>query len=133
MQASSPELTKILEASTFRVMPGVYKYVKAKVRPSSGDHFAIVEDRDEITVVTKQPEKVEAFETNPSDYVLVETGVSVPFYSVGYLAAIGQAIAARQMNLLFISTFSKDYFLVLKSKTEEAVEVLKELGLKAKE
>lgn len=132
MQAKGKDLEKILSETTYEVLPGLYKYAQLKELPSDSNHFAIVQDADEVTVVTNKPEALRGGVIHPSDYALVATNVSVPFYSVGYLAAISDAVASKGMNILILSTFSKDYFLVKHEELDKAQEAIQGLGLTRK-
>ena len=54
--------------------------------------------------------------------------MALPFYAVGFLAKIAKAIAAKNLNILIVSTFSKDYLLIREEKYKTAVKALKETG-----
>lgn len=128
---TSTELQKILDSTTFRIIPGTFVYAKTKTVPT-GKHFMISQDDDEVTVITtleKLP-GLDLLERNKDDYLLIEMKISVPFYSVGFWSTITSAIASRQANILAVSTYSKDYALVRVEHREVAREALKELGLK---
>ena len=128
------ELRKIIENSTFEVVGGVYVYAKVKESPKSGEHFAIIKDRDEITVVTekKNLESLDLIGKNEKNYCLIALNVSVPFYSVGFLAAVSNAIASAGMNILILSTYSKDYILVKYEDKSKATVALSKLGLSSR-
>ena len=69
---------------------------------------------------------------NKDIYTLIALNVSIPFYSVGFLAAVSGAIAEKGLNILIVSTFSKDYILIKKSSEKIAVDALLELGFRNK-
>ena len=94
----------------------------------------VSKDRDEITIVTKKEnlKRLSMIEKNKDDYHLIALNVSVPFYCVGFLAAITKAIAKEGMDVLVISTYSKDYILVKHGCLDKAITVLKKLGFKQK-
>ncbi len=124
----------MIAQSTFAIMPGVYVYAKLKsYPPNAGEHFMVTRDADEITVVTTS-EKLPFFadddflERNRDDYLLISLNVSVPFYSVGFLATVGDAFARAGLNILFVSTYSKDYMMVRADLRERAREILLQLG-----
>ena len=100
------ELVKIIENSSFEVNDGVYIYTKVKSFPE-GDHFMVTKDRDEITVVTLEDKvaELDLIERNKESYKLISLNVSVPFYSVGFLAAVSNAVAKEGINILIISTY----------------------------
>jgi hypothetical protein len=126
------ELKKIIQQSSFEVMDGNFVYAKAAAYPGGEDHFMVAKDKDEITVVTKEENagRLNLIEKNKEIYALIALHVSVPFYSVGFLAAVSKAIADRGVNILIISTYSKDYVLVKKAELETAKIALREAGFK---
>ncbi len=128
----NPELKKIIESSSFIVHEGTFIYSKVRKIPTSDAHFLVSKDAEEITVVTKEEylSDLDIIERNKDDYTLIELKVSVPFYAVGFLAAVSSAIAGGGMNVLIVSTYSKDYLMVRVEHKEKAVQTLIELGFK---
>lgn len=128
------DITKIIKESTFEIQAGRYIYAKVVNFPAPENHFMVSKDVDEITVVTKEENlnKLNLIEKNKDFYTLISLNVSIPFYSVGFLATVSSAIAKSGMNILIISTYSKDYILVREDCTEKAKNVLLELGFKEK-
>jgi hypothetical protein len=126
------DLKKIIESSSFALHEGRYIYAKVKTAPPIDDHFMVSKDKDEITVVTKEENlgSLDLIEKNKDFYQLVELKVSVPFYSVGFLAAVANIIAERGMNILIISTYSKDYIMVRVEFIEKVQQALLDLGFK---
>lgn len=126
------DLKKIIESSSFVLHDGRFIYAKVKTAPPIDEHFMVSKDQDEITVVTKEEnlEKLDLIEKNKDYYQLVELKVSVPFYSVGFLATVANIIAERGMNILIISTYSKDYIMVRVEFIEKAQQALLDLGFK---
>lgn len=123
-------LTDVIKASTFSVIEGTYVYAKVATVPIIENHFIVTKDADEITVVTKVEnlKELDLIERNKEDYALIALNVSVPFYSVGFLAVVSNAIAEAGMNILIVSTYSKDYILVKEENSEKAKNVLIKLG-----
>lgn len=126
------DLKKILNKSTFTLIDGVYIYTKVKSIPNGGNHFMMAKDKDEITIVTKLDNQkyLDLIERNKDDYNLISLNVTIPFYSIGFLATISNAIANQGMNILIISTYSKDYIMTNIKKYNECRNVLLKLGLK---
>ncbi len=124
-------LQQVLKDSTFQVIPGTWLYLKVRSAPP-GDHFMVTNDGDEVTVITEKGKEneLDIIERNKDDRALICLNVSVPFYSVGFLAAISSAIANADLNILIVSTYSKDYILVKSDSLEKAKKSLSELGLK---
>ena len=110
----------------------MYVYAKVKSIPEGKNHFMVSQDSDEITVVTREEnlKDLDLIERNKDNYSLIALNVSVPFYAVGFLATVSGAIAKAEMNILIISTYSKDYIMVRKDKLEQAKQVLLSLGFK---
>ena len=125
------DLEKIIKTSTFTIQSGKFVYVKVKSAPSINGHFLITQDVDEITVVTLEENisQLDVIEKNKDFYTLIALNVSIPFYAVGFLAVINDAIAKQGMNILIVSTYSKDYILVRADQIDKAEEALLELGL----
>ena len=125
-------IEEIIRKSTFIIHQGAYVYTKARIRPEKGKHFMVSEDESEITVVTKEENLrfVEVIERNKEAYALIALHPSKPFYSVGFLAAVGNALAKQKMDILLLSTYSKDYVLVRVQDLDAAKSALIKIGLK---
>lgn len=126
------EINKIIKESSFKIEKDRFVYVKVLDILSIENHFMITKDRDEITVVTKESNLLELNikERNKDYYKLIALNVSIPFYSVGFLSTVSGAIAKGGMNILIISTYSKDYIMIKEDKIKDAKSVLLELGFK---
>lgn len=124
------DLKKIIESSSFIVHEGRFIYAKVKTAHQIDKHFMVSKDADEITVVTKEENlsDIKLIEKNKDTYSLIELKVSVPFYSVGFLSTVSSAIAEKGMNILIVSTYSKDYILVRDEYKDKATQTLLELG-----
>lgn len=124
------EVGKIIKKSTFTIQKGRFIYAKVSKVPTMNNHFMIAKDDDEITVVTQEENlpELELIEKNKDFYSLIALNVFVPFYSVGFLATVSQVIAKEGMNILIVSTYSKDYILVKSDRREDAKSVLLKLG-----
>lgn len=127
------KLKQIIGQSTFTVIKGTYAYAKVSKVPISGKHFMISTDKDEITVVTDvhNLRYLNMLERNKEDYSLIALNISIPFYSVGLLATVSDSIAKENMNILIISTYSKDYIMIKKKHMDKATAVLESLGFKS--
>jgi hypothetical protein len=92
----------------------------------------VSKDSDEITVVTKEENlsKLDLIEKNKEFYLLIELRVSIPFYCVGFLAEVANIFSGKDMNILLISTYSKDYIMVRVEFIEKATQALLDLGFK---
>ena len=84
---------------------------------------------DEITVITAKEnlKELNALEI-VGDYKLIEFKPAVPFQTVGFLAKIAETIANEGMNILIVSTFSKDYIMIKEELCEKGISALKNIG-----
>lgn len=128
------KLEEIIRRSSFEVVEGAFIYAKVSAYPREDDHFMVLKDNDEITVVTKAENlgKLSLIEKNKEIYALIALHVSIPFYSVGFLAAVSRAIADQGVNILVVSTYSRDYVLIKQAELEKARSALKGLGFREK-
>jgi hypothetical protein len=126
----SNELQEIIKQSSFTVVDGQFVSVKVATAPNISNHFLVAQDNDEITVITRAEHlrELNLIERNKDEYALIALNVSVPFYSVGFLATVSSAIADAGMNLLLISTYSKDYLMIRADQCDTAKKVLLSLG-----
>jgi hypothetical protein len=103
-------------------------YVWARVR-DAGDatrHLLVARDEKEITVVTA-PENLaslEVIEVNRDRWRLLVIEPDTPFYCVGFIARFSEQFAAAGMDILVISTFSRDLFFVKEDERDRAVEIV---------
>jgi len=122
------ELSEIIKKSEAVMHKGRYAYLKAKEK-SEGKHFLISQDKDEITVVTEEKNINEIeYEDSVKWFKLIEIKVSTPFVAKGFLAKVTKTIADKDLNVLIVSTFSKDYILIREEAWETAINALKEAG-----
>jgi len=124
------EIEKIIKESTFKIEEGRFVYAKVSKAPSIENHFMVSKDADEITVVTREENlsELNLKERNKDFYRLIALNVLIPFYSIGFLATVSQAIAKEGMNILIVSTYSKDYILIKDDMIEKARLILLKLG-----
>lgn len=124
----SNQLKGLIAASKVIVRKGRYAYLKVGKKPAR-KYFLIAQDNDEVTVVAEEKDVMRLkYESSVKWFKLIEFRVAKPFVSTGFLAKIAQAITRRKMNLLIVSTFSKDYVLVREEKINDAVAALKKAG-----
>lgn len=123
------DLKEAIPKSIATVMKGTYVYVKTDVIEKPDIHFMVSKDKDEITVVTKK-ENIENLKVLElvGDYKLIEFKPAVPFQTVGFLAKIAEVIANQGMNILIVSTFSKDYIMIKEKLYEKGLQALKNIG-----
>lgn len=128
------KLQEIINNSNFEIISGSYIYVQVKSAPDITNHFMVSRDASEITVVTKKENlsSLDVIEKNKDYYSLISLNVSIPFYSVGFLATVSSTIAKEGMDILIISTYSKDYIMVREDLLKKTKTVLLSLGFKQK-
>jgi hypothetical protein len=122
------QLQQVIQSSTVVVHPGRYAYLKCDTTPS-GNHFLVTQDADEVTVVTQEQYVVDVPHTETTKWFkLLEIKVSMPFVATGFLATVTSTIADKGLNVLIVSTYSKDYALVREETAETAIEALRDVG-----
>ena len=123
------DLKEAIPKSIATIMKDTYVYVKTDILEKTDIHFMVSKDKDEITVVTKK-ENIKELDVLEivGDYKLIEFKPAVPFQTVGFLAKIAEVIANEGMNILIISTFSKDYIMIKEELCETGVLALKKVG-----
>lgn len=121
-------LDRIIQSSQVIIRKGRYAYLKAS-EICVDDSFMVVQDGDEITIVTEEKDISKTkYDASVKWFKLFEILVSVPFYAKGFLARITDAISSQGLNVLVISTFSKDFVLVREESYEVAEKALKDIG-----
>jgi hypothetical protein len=88
----------------------------------------ISRDDKEITVVTNDLEDVDVIAINPDRWVLVSIDCSQPFYCVGFIAKLSTMLSGAGLDILVLSTFSRDWVFVKEEDGERAAEVLRKAG-----
>ncbi len=125
-------LATVIKESPVIIHSGRYAYLKG-TETNLKNHFLISQDKDEITIVTKEKNvKNTKYEKDVKWFKLFEFKVSVPFLAPGFLSAISKSIADTGANILIVSTFSKDYALIKEEDAKKAIEAWKKLGFKIK-
>lgn len=123
------DLKEAIPKSIATVINGTYVYVKTDRVEKNDIHFMVSKDKDEITVVTKK-ENIKDLNVLElvGNYKLIEFKPAIPFQTVGFLAKIAEVIASQGMNILIVSTFSKDYIMIKEEELEKGLQALKDTG-----
>jgi len=119
-------IDKIIATSQVVVHAGRFAYLKAK--EMTGKFFMVAHDEDEITIVVEEKDLTQDYVESVKWFSLIEIKVSMPFIAKGFLAKVTDAIAKAGLNILAISTFSKDYILVREESKDDAIRALKDIG-----
>lgn len=118
---------KMTEKIKIYVWPETFAVVKSK--RAVPDAFAVVQDRNEITVIIDQTriDDEDIIEIE-KDWKLITFDTVLPFDTVGFLAAITNALAEEGISVFVISSYSTDHILVKKENLEKALEKLESMG-----
>ncbi len=128
----NPTLNEVIKASPVVVHRGRYAYLKGQEKELK-NHFLISQDNDEITIVTEEKNVAKTkYEKDVKWFKLFEFKVSIPFLARGFLAKISKTIADKKLNILIVSTFSKDYALIREEDFKVAVKALEAVGFSIK-
>lgn len=119
----------VITRSTFR-RAGTYLYVRASAVREPHLHLMVTHDDREVTVVTTEEllEHVDVLEINSDRWMLFTIDCANPFYCVGFLAKISAVLSGAGLDILVVSTFSRDWVLVKASEGERAAELLRAAG-----
>jgi hypothetical protein len=123
------ETIDLIARSTFR-RAGTYLYVRASAVREPQQHLMVTHDDRETTVVTTEDllQHVDVIEVNRDRWVLFTIDCANPFYCVGFLAKISAVLSGAGIDILVVSTFSRDWVLVKESDADRAAELLRETG-----
>ena len=122
-------LDSVIRMSPVRVCPGTYCVAKVAGQTEDGNHFMITRDEEEVTVITHEANipRLEVSEVK-GGFSLVEIKIATPFEGVGFLATVAGTIADAGLNILVVSTFSRDYVLLKEEELEKGLEALRARG-----
>lgn len=90
----------------------------------------VTRDEKETTVVTT-PEHladVDVIEVNPDRWLLLSIDCAHPFYCVGFIAKISAALSDAGVDILVVSTFTRDWVFIKEEDADRAANVLRAAG-----
>ena len=118
-------LDHTIRTSPVRVVPGRFAVVQARRVPPASPHFMVAHDADETTVITDE-RNLHLLDVSESrgGFTLLEIQVSTPFGTPGFLATVSRILADAGLNVLIVSTFSKDYLLLEAETADEGLRAL---------
>jgi len=92
----------------------------------------VVREVDEITVLTDivNLPAINYLERNKENWKLINIRCGNPFYCVGFIAHITGVLANAGIDIVLVSTFSKDLVLVIEKDLKDAVRLLMAAGFK---
>ena len=120
----------VIASSSFH-FGGVYVWAQVRDVDNAKHHLLIARDEKETTVVTA-PEhlaSLDVIETNRDRWLLLSIDCASPFYCPGFIARISTRLSDAGMDILVISTYSRDLFFVKEEEGERAAEMLRDMGM----
>ena len=126
------QLKKIIKDSSFVIESGTYTIAKIVGNIKTENCFLVTKDKLETTVIYKSEDNninIINIIDKKDNYALIGIDVSVPFYSVGFIAEVTGRLAKKNINVLVVSTFSRDYVLINNEHREESRRILIEMGM----
>jgi hypothetical protein len=120
-------LQDIIARSPVRVQPGRYSVARCASAPA-GEFFMVSRDADEVTVIAEEGRLPSEVLEVQGGYRLIELAIATPFEGVGFLAAASRAVAGAGLNVLIVSTYSKDYLLLKEESVAEGLAALAAAG-----
>jgi len=127
LSLSNMELRNYFKNGKVYVWKETFAVAKSK-RPLP-DAFAVIEDKNEITVVIDQSRinNEDVIEVE-KDWKIVTFDMILPFGLVGFLARVSQALAEENISIFAISAYSTDHILVKQKDLAQAIKKLNSLG-----
>jgi hypothetical protein len=128
------DLKSVIAASSFTGDEAAYVYASVTEVKDPQKHLLVVRDGTEITVATdaRNLPLPHCLHMNRERWKLLNIRCGSPFYCVGFIATISDALALAGIDIVIISSFSNDLVLVMEKDLEMAVEVLEGLGFEQK-
>ncbi len=120
----------VIRASWFTLDDVAYAYARVREVRNPERHLMVIRDADEITVVTAVENlgSLDEHEANGERWRLINIRCGKPFYCVGFIAAISDALAREGIDLVIASAFTNDLVLVMERDLERSVAALERVG-----
>ena len=134
MNEISPALRKTINSSPYVLHPQRYTVLQVQECSNPQPHFLVTHEAEEVTVITTEKQRgllQSDILQEQAWFQLIEFKMSTPFETPGFLAAIASKLASRHLNILLVSTFSKDWLLLKEEDLEAGLSGLHELGFQA--
>ena len=131
MNEISPKLRKTINSSPFVLHPQRYTVLQVQECSNPQPHFLVTHEAEEVTVITTEEQRAllqSEILHEQAWFQLIEFKMFTPFETPGFLAAIASQLASRHLNILLVSTFSKDWLLLKEEDLEAGLSSLHELG-----
>jgi hypothetical protein len=124
-------LEDIVAHSSFS-FAGTYAWASAGAVRHPEKHLVVTRDEMETTVVTL-PENlgdVDVVELNPDRWLLLAVDCANPFYCAGFIARMSVPLSAAGIDILVVSTFTRDWVFVKEEEGGRAAALLVGAGFR---
>lgn len=123
----------VIANSQFRLTGDCYFFVDAVTINTPERHLLICRDDKETTVVTTASglDDLVIRSQNQDKWRLIIIECAHPFYCVGFLQSISTAMTGAGLDILLVSTFSRDLVFVKQGQELRAAQVLQQAGFVA--
>ena len=119
-----------------RIFVSKERFAIVKSNKPFPDSFAIIKDKNEITIVIDQSKINEKLKKRiikiEKDWKILTFDMVLPFGLVGFLAEISKTLADAGVSIFVISSFSTDHILIKEKNLKKSINKLKILGFKVK-
>ena len=101
----------------------------AKSKRPLTEAFAVIRDKDEITVIIDQS-KIDSYDIIEvkKDWKMLTFDIILPFGLIGFLAKVSKVLADEKISIFVISAYSTDHILVEEKELVTAIKKLEDLG-----
>lgn len=124
------EIKEIMSHSTYEVLSGIYSVAKVNSDFKCDDIFMVTRDSVECTAIYRMGTAYKGIIDEKKNYKLIGVNVAVPFYAPGFIATISQQLAKKNISVLVVSTYSRDYFVVSTANLSNSIIEMNKLGMK---
>lgn len=94
-------------------------YSIIKARKPVNNAFAVIKDKNEITIITSNVIDEKNVIKKEDDWRLITFNVILPFELVGFIAKISTKLAKEGISIFVISTYSTDHILIKEKDLEK--------------
>ncbi len=94
------------------------------------DAFAVIRDKDEITVIIDQDKLPETLlNESEKNWKILTLDIIFPMDTVGILSKVSGCLAEKEIPIMAISAYSRDHFLIREKDMDTAINALKPIGV----
>jgi hypothetical protein len=125
------KVEEVLKNTKAYVWKERFAVVKVESMPEISDFFAVVKDKNEITLIIDERHlnKLPVLESE-GGFRLITFDVTLPFGLVGFISTVSRVLAAKEVSILVVSSFSTDHILVKENDLDRTIKALREIGIK---